>query len=132
MVRLENVLKISLQDVLKMSWRRLEDIWPRRIYWSWPRRLEDVLKTSSGDLWLRRKYSSWSRLLEDFFWRRRRKASSRRLYQDECLLGPCLSTVIGCNIFMNCFLMKNWRSWNWDFSIENVVSRVTSWTISLI
>ena len=53
MVRLENVLKISLQDVLKTlwrrledvlktSWRRLEDIWPTRIYWSSTRRLQDV------------------------------------------------------------------------------------------
>ena len=40
MIRLENVLKISLQDVLKMSWRRLEDVFKT----SW-RRLEDVLKT---------------------------------------------------------------------------------------
>ena len=109
MVRLENLLKVSLQDVLKMpwrnledvfktswthlenvlntSWRRLEDIWPRRIYWPWPRRLEGVLKTSSEDARLRRTFSSWSRPLEDVFWRRRRKTSSRRLHQDECLLG---------------------------------------------
>ena len=96
--RLEGVLKMSwrrfwkrcwrrLEDVLKTSWRRLEDIWPRRIYWSWPRRLEDVLKTSSEDVRLRRTYSSWSRRLlktktKDVF-----KTSSRRLHQDECLLG---------------------------------------------
>ena len=78
MIRLENILKISLQEVLKTSrrrlqnvlkmswrhfcktscygktsWRRLEDVWPRRMYWSWPRRLlkmktEDVFKTSSS------------------------------------------------------------------------------------
>ena len=41
MIRLENVLKISLQDVLKTSWRCLEDV----LKMSW-RRLEDVLKTS--------------------------------------------------------------------------------------
>ena len=82
MIRLENVLKISLQDVLKTSWRcledvfarrledvlktswrRLEDVWTRRIYWSWPRRLEDVLRTSSEDVWLIRIYSSSSRRL---------------------------------------------------------------------
>ena len=40
MVRLENVLKISLQDILKVSWRHLEDVF--RTSW---RRLEDVLKT---------------------------------------------------------------------------------------
>ena len=67
MIRLENVLKISLQDVLKMSWRRLEDVWPRRIYWSWPRPLEDVLKTSPEDVRLRWTYSSWSRRLQDVF-----------------------------------------------------------------
>ena len=41
MIRLENVLKISLQDVLKMSWRRLEDV--LKTPWSL-----DVLKTSSS------------------------------------------------------------------------------------
>ena len=76
-----------LQDVLETSWRRLEDVWPRRIYWSWPRHLEVVLKTSSEDVRLRRTYSSLSRRLlktkrKDVF-----KTSSRRLYQDECLLG---------------------------------------------
>ena len=108
MVRLENTLKISLQDVLKTSWslleevlkkfwRRLEDVFKT----SW-RCLEDVLKTSwrhmaktnilvltktsSEDARLRRTYSSWRRL-EDVFWRRRWKTSSRRLHQDECLLG---------------------------------------------
>ena len=81
-----------LEEVLKMywrRWRRLEYVWPGRIYWSWPRRPEDVLKASSEDVWLRRIYSSWSRRLEDVFWRRRRKTSSRRLYQDECLLAFC-------------------------------------------
>ena len=86
---LEDVLKTSwrrLQNVLKTSWRRLEDIWPRQIYWSWPRRLEDVLKTSSENVRLRRTYSYWSSLLKtmtkDVF-----KTSSRRLHQDQCLLG---------------------------------------------
>ena len=131
MVRLANVLKISLQDVLKTSWRRLEEVlktfwrrledvfktsWRRLGKTSWRRlgktsskrleaskRLEDVLKTyaqdeyigldqdvlktSSEDVRLSRTYSSWPRHFEDVFWRRRRKTSSRRLHQDECLLG---------------------------------------------
>ena len=124
MIRLENILKISLQDVLKtpsnrlgdvlkMSWRRfsrclqnvlktswrcLEDVFASRLedVWetSWRRlgktswwRLENVLKTSSDNVRLRRTYSSWSRRLEDVFWRWRRKTFSRRLHQDECLLG---------------------------------------------
>ena len=95
MIRLENVLKISLQDVLKMSWRRfkdvlkiswrrLEDVFARRledVFKTSRRRLEDVLKmygqgeyivleqdvlkTSSEDVRVRRTYSSWSRHLED-------------------------------------------------------------------
>ena len=74
----QDVLKTlwrGLEDVLKTSWRRL-DIWPKRIYWSWPRRL---LKSYG--------YSKHIRLNQDVFWRRRWKASSRRLHQDECLLG---------------------------------------------
>ena len=98
MVRLENVLKISLQDVLKMSWRRLEDVlktswrrledvWPRRIYWSWPRRLEDVFwrRKAKANIFVLIKTSS-RRLLKtktkDVF-----KTSSIRLHQDECLPG---------------------------------------------
>ena len=94
MIRLENVLKLSLQDALKTSWRRLQYIlktsswrlenvlktsWRRlqevlktfwrRIYCSWPRRLEEVLKTSSEDVRLRRTYSSWSKRLEDFLYK---------------------------------------------------------------
>ena len=89
MIRLENILKISLQDVLKTSWRCLEDVFARRLEdvlktsWrhlgktSW-RRLEDVLKTSwrrLEDVWSRRIYWSWPRSLEDFFWRRMTKAN---------------------------------------------------------
>ena len=123
MIRLQNILKASLQDVLKMSWRRfcrrlevvltmswrrfcktswrrlsktswrhLEDVWPKWIYWSWSRHLEDVLKTSSEGEWLRRIYSSWSRRLEDL------KTSSRRLHQDECLLGTGIVFTTG-NVF---------------------------------
>ena len=55
------------------------------------RRLENVLKTSSEDERLRRTYSSWWRRLlktktKDIF-----KSSSRRLHQDECLLGCILN-----------------------------------------
>ena len=45
MIRLENILNISLQEVLKTSWRRLEDVFKT----SW-RRLEDVLKTFLQDV----------------------------------------------------------------------------------
>ena len=114
MIRLQNILKASLQDVLKMSWRRfcktswrcledvfarrledvlktswrrLEDVWPRRIYWFWPRRLEDVFwrRKAKANIFVLIK-TSWRRL-QDVFWRWRRKTSSRRLHQDECLLG---------------------------------------------
>ena len=109
MVPLENVLKISLQDVLKTSSKRLEDA----LKTSW-RCFKDVLKTSwrhmaktnilvltktssrrLEDVFWRRKAkasifvlikTSWRRL-QDIFWRRRRKTPSRRLHQDECLLG---------------------------------------------
>ena len=84
-IRLEDVLKASSRHLAKTPWRRLEDVRPRRIYWSWPRRLEDVLETSSEDVRLRRTYLSSSRRLEHVFWRR--KTPSRRLHQDECLLG---------------------------------------------
>ena len=108
MIRLENVLKISLQDVLKMSWRRLEDvfktswrrlanalktswrrledIWPRRIYWSWPRRLQDVLKTSwrcLEDVFAKRLEdvlkTSW-RCLGKTSWKRLEDVWPRRIY----------------------------------------------------
>ena len=93
--RLEDVLRT---DVFKTSSGRLqdlviclEDVWPRRLCWSWTRLLEDALKVSSEDVWVKRIYSSWSRCLEasseGVFWRQRRKTSSRRLHQDECLLG---------------------------------------------
>ena len=67
MVRLENVLKISLQDFLKMSWRHLEDVFDTSIRRledalkrSW-RHLEDGLKTSSKSLKDVLK-TSWNRL----------------------------------------------------------------------
>ena len=143
MVRLENVLKISLQDVLKMSWRHLEDVFKtswRRLEDTWKRswrrfedvlkmswrRLEDALKTYSQDkyigldqdvLWRRKAKAnifvliktSWRRL-EDVFWRRRRKASSRRLHQDECLLGLvfiCTFCVFPWNTLAGVFTLSN-------------------------
>ena len=92
---LQNVLKTSWQDVLKTSWKRLEDVLTRRLEdvlktYGQDKYIgldQDVLKTSSEDVRLRRTYSSWSRRLlktktKDVF-----KTSSRRLRQDECLLG---------------------------------------------
>ena len=122
MIRLENVLKISLQDVLrtsskhledvlKMCWRRfsrsLEDVLKKsskRLEDIFARRLKDVLKSSwrrLEDAWPRRIYWSWPRRLEDVFWRRKAKAnifvliktSLRRLHQDECLLGFIMSQI---------------------------------------
>ena len=49
MIRLENVLKISLQDVLKTSWRCLEDVFQDVLKTFW-RRLEDVLRAFSKRL----------------------------------------------------------------------------------
>ena len=83
MIRLENVLKKFLQDVRKTSWRHLEN----------------VLKTYDQDNFVGLDQMSWRRLLktyelgnyirldQDVSWRRRQKTSSRRLHQDECLLG---------------------------------------------
>ena len=73
---LEDVFKTFLQDVLKTSWRCLKNVLKK----SWRRIAKTnllVLKTSSEDVRLRRTY----------FWRRRRKTSSIRLHQDECLPG---------------------------------------------
>ena len=92
MIRLENVLKISLRDVLKTSWRRftklLEDVlkdvlktFRRHDQDKYICLDQDVLKTSSEDVRLKRTYSSWSRRLQDLFGRRRRKTSaSRRMF----------------------------------------------------
>ena len=85
--RLENVLKTSWQDVLKTSWKRLEDVLKTYSQDEYIGLDQDVLKTSSEDMRLKRTYSSWWRRLHNVFWRWRRKTSSRRLHQDECLLG---------------------------------------------
>ena len=81
---------ICLEDVLKMSWRRLEDV----LKMSW-RRFQDVLKDVFKMSYSQDEYigldqdvlkTPWRRLLKtktkDIF-----KTSSRRLHQDECLLG---------------------------------------------
>ena len=104
MIRLQNILKASLQDLLKISWKRLENV----LKTSWRRfcrRLEDVLKTSWQDVlqmsWRRFRKTSWRRLLktndygeyirldQDIFKTSSEdeETSSRRLHQDECLLG---------------------------------------------
>ena len=89
MIRLENVLKISLQntwiclkEVLKISWRHF---W--KTSWRRPQNLlktpwQDILKTSSEDVRLRRAYLSWSRRLEDVFSRRKAKAKHTHLDQN--------------------------------------------------
>ena len=73
MIRPESVLKTSLRDVLKMSWRRLEDV--LKTFWR---------PMTKANMFVLIK-TSWWRLLKmktkDAF-----KTSSRRLYQDECLL----------------------------------------------
>ena len=96
--RLEDVLARRLEDVLKTSWRRLENV----LKTSWRRMAKTNILVLTKTSW---------RCLEDVFWRRminknifvfiktswRRlsktkakdvfKTSSRRLHQDECLLG---------------------------------------------
>ena len=84
---LEDVLKRFLQDVLKTSWKRLESVLKACGQDEYIGLDQYVLETSSEDVRLSRTYSSWSRRMEDVFWRQRRKTSSRRLHQDECLLG---------------------------------------------
>ena len=137
--RLEEVLKMfwrSLEDVFKTSRRCLEDI----LKTSW-RRLEDIAKTNILVL----TKTSWRRL-EDVFWRRKAKAnifvliktswrrllktktkdvfkmSSRRLHQDECLLGNVpynflYSSSYHENLFIkdslllkNCFICKSFTN----------------------
>ena len=66
---------MSYRHFCKTSWKRMTKT-----------NILVLIKTSSEDVWLRRIYSSWSRHLEDVIWRRRQKASSRRVHQDECLL----------------------------------------------
>ena len=130
MIRLENVLKISLQDVLKMFWRRLEDLFTKRLEDVLARHLKNVLKTSWRRLENTLKTSC--RCLEDGFGRRlgktscqeyiglerdvlktswRRllrsktkyvlKTSSRCFHQDECLLGTVLQSYLISNNWKN-------------------------------
>ena len=96
MIRLENILKISLQEVFI----RLEDVFKT----SW-KHLEDVLKTFLQDVLK----TFWTRL-ENFLKKPNifvlNKASWRRLHQDECLVGcwkdPSLSpshlNILGANL----------------------------------
>ena len=106
-----------LQDVLKKFWRRLDDVLARRyedvLKMSW-RCVENALnlKTSSEDVWVRRIHSSWPRRLEDVFWRRRWKKSSRRLHQDECLLGWYVrfKYIFGTKVFHIAAGQSLWKS----------------------
>ena len=68
--RLEDVLKTFLQDVLKTFWRHFV------------RRLEDVLKTYDQDEYIDLDQDVLKTKTKDVF-----MTSSRRLHQDECLLG---------------------------------------------
>ena len=77
MIRFENVLKRSLQDILKTSSKRLEGV----LKTSW-RRLEDVSKTLLQDVLK----TSWRHMTKTIILVLI-KTSSRRLHQDECLLG---------------------------------------------
>ena len=115
--RLQNILKTSLRCLEDVFARRREDTLKaslRRLGKTSGRCLEDVLKMSWRCFWK----TSWKRL-EDIFWRWMIKAnifvlmktswrrllktktkdvfntSSRRLHQDECLLGCCKWTRLG-------------------------------------
>ena len=107
-VRFEDILKTSWRRYGKTSWRSLKDIlktsWKvlktydqdkyirlnQDVLSEYVRLDQDVLKTSSEDVLPRRIFSSRSRdleRLEGVFWIQRQKTSSRRLHQEECLLG---------------------------------------------
>ena len=87
---LENILNTSWRLLRQTSWRYLQNV----LKTSWRRTAETnmlvLITTSSEDVWVRRLNSSWSRCLlkrktKDVF-----KTSSRRLYQDECLLSSTI------------------------------------------
>ena len=102
-------LKDLLKTYLKTYWKRLgKTSWRRFCKTSWhldgflkmcdqgeyihllySRHLEDVLRS------LLKTYDQgeYIRLDQDVFWRRRRKTSSRRLHQDECLLDSFSRSV---------------------------------------
>ena len=77
--RLEDISKTYNQDeYIDLDLRRLEDVlW--RIYLS-KVKMFVLIKTSS-------------RCIQDLFWRRRRKTSPRR-FQDECLLVPVVKSIL--------------------------------------
>ena len=92
-------MKISwrlLEDVLKTSWRCLEDVFATRLEDVWPRRL---LKTKTKDVF---------------------QMSSRRLHQDECLLGRHSDGVFFFlkYIFLQ-FLHKTTTLWT-EFGLKTV------------
>ena len=123
MIRLENVLKISLQDVLKtsskrladalkMSWRRFSRRLQNVLKMSW-KRFEDILKMSwrcfCKTSWRRLGKTSWRhlenvlktssedvrhiRLDQDVLKTSSEDEDERRLHQDECLLGCFLVNI---------------------------------------
>ena len=85
-----------LEDVLKTSWRCLADVFARRLknVLKTPRRMAKTNILGKVNIFVLIK-TSWRRL-EDVSRRRGRKTSSRRLHQDECLLGqvPIWATSI--------------------------------------
>ena len=129
MICLEDVLKTSLQDVLKTSlqdvlktfskcledvlktfWSRLGKTSSRRMtktkYWSWPRRRRRLWRrVTKANIFVLIK-TSWKHLLktktreetslQDVF-----KTFSRRLHQDECLLGILINQVLSWNYQKN-------------------------------
>ena len=94
MMRLENVLKVSLQDVMKTVWRRLEDVLARCLEDVWKtswRHLQNVLKMSwrrfwnmswrrLEDVWPRQIYWPWSRRLKDVLKTSSEDVWLRRIY----------------------------------------------------
>ena len=104
--RFQNVLKTSWKRFEAVLARRLQDVWPRRIYWSWPRRRRRLWRrVTKANIFVLIK-TSWKHLLktktreetslQDVF-----KTFSRRLHQDECLLGILINQVLSWNYQKN-------------------------------
>ena len=82
---LGDVLNLSWRRFCKTSWSFLEDVLKTYGQDEYICLDQGIIKTSSEDVWLRRIFFFWSKRLEHASRRRRRKTSSRRLHQDECL-----------------------------------------------
>ena len=140
MIRLEQVWKSSLQYVLKTSSKRLEDVlktFLRDVLKTFWRRLEDALKTSwrrletygldgciglDEDVLWRCITKANIFVLIKMSWRLRRKTFSRRLHQDECLLGSIIIIIIKIIFVLVVVMLQNgqviviyfvccWYSW---------------------